>query len=230
MHARLADARSHYPAPVYARYGLSLDGGVEGTWRRVEGPVRTKIRRAREAGLGASWHGAEGLDGFYALYVATMRRLGSPPHGREWFAALVQRYRCEASIVLIRHREEAVAGAFVLRWRDWMGFPWAGSSAASFTLRPNNLLFWSIVERACAEGLARLDLGRSPLGAGPAHFKRGFGAEEQPLHYVCLRPDGRPMPALSPRSSVLRAASAAWGRLPPSVAMRCGPIAARWLT
>lgn len=217
------------PAPVFGNYLLPLDGGAAGAWQRVEGPVRTKIRRARAAGLVAEWQKEEGIAAFYPVYLATMRRLGSPPHARQLFATVFRHFRGESSILTVRQGEETLAAAFVLRWRDWMGIPWAASRADAFALRPNNLLFWSIIERACAEGLDELDMGRSPLGSGPAHFKRGWGARERPLCYLRLRPDGKVLPPLNPASPLLRGASSLWRRLPAWLAARWGPYLARRL-
>ena len=66
--------------------------------------------------------------------------------------------------------------------------------------------------------------GRSPRDSGTHRFKRGWGAREQPLAWIRLAPDGRPLSVEGPGDSgVLRAFSRAWTRLPVPVASWLGP-------
>jgi lipid II:glycine glycyltransferase (peptidoglycan interpeptide bridge formation enzyme) len=194
--------------------------------------VRTKVRAARKRGLLAQWHGPEALDDFYAVYRDTMRRLGSPVHARRFFA--IAAAAVGARLLIVRDTAEeaqgrAVAAAFVVSDERWIGFPFAASLTAARAKHPNLLLYWTLIETACREGYAALDLGRSPRGSGPAHFKAQWGAEEEPLAYA-IRPTrpgaGGPDDAASPR---LHAAAAVWRRLPERLTDAAGPHLARRL-
>ena len=83
------------------------------------------------------------------------------------------------------HLGRPVAAAFFLLYRDTAYF-WDGvSKREAHPLAPNNLLHWTLIEQAVAEGFRRYDM----LGAnlpGVARFKATFGPQSVPYGFLSL--------------------------------------------
>ena len=213
---------------TYVNVQLPLDPNPEVVWRnRVDGKVRSKVTRAQEKGLECHLSGREKIGAFYRLYTHTMHRLGSPPHAKALFEHTFDAYPEQAEIALVMHEGQPIAGAFIMHDDRWIGFPWAASLAGSHPLRPNNLLYWKIVEYACRKGYAALDMGRSPKGSGTLHFKMQWGGTARPLWYYYFVSSGKTPSVRDTTSLMMRTASGLWRRLPEGVSTRLGPRLAR---
>jgi FemAB-related protein (PEP-CTERM system-associated) len=232
---RVVELRESAPQPwpyastsTYVNILLPLAPDPELVWcERVDSRVRTKVRAARERGLTSRWAGVEALDEFHAIYLDTMHRLGSPPHARRLFEAICAHLPHAVRLLFIMDGARAIATAFVMRDARWIGFPWAASRADAFAKHPNNLLYWTLIEDACAAGYAALDLGRSPRASGTAHFKLQWGGVATPLWYYFALAKRPPRRDASDRSMMV--ASALWRCLPRSAADAWGPWFARRL-
>lgn len=215
---------------TYVNIQLPLTSDPDEVWRlRLDSRVRTKVRAATKRGLSVLWGGQEHLDMFYELYLDTMHRLGSPPHRRSFFRETLDTFAEQASILLVADGDRPAAAAIVVQDQDWIGFPWAASSSQMRAKHPNNLLYWSLIEKACHEGFDSLDMGRSPVGSGTLHFKKQWGGVVRPLWYYFSSAGGEPRVSLDASDPFMKLASGLWRRLPVSLANRFGPSVARLL-
>jgi CelD/BcsL family acetyltransferase involved in cellulose biosynthesis len=115
-----------------------------------------------------------------------------------------------------------ISGAMTLAHRDVMYVPFASSRAAYFPLRPNNLLYHRLIERACAAGLSTFDFGSSIRGASTFAFKTGWGAQPVPvISYVYTRAQKKPR--LDAGAPSIQAGVRLWQRLPRTLADAAGP-------
>ena len=71
-------------------------------------------------------------------------------------------------------------------------------------------------------GAGRFDFGRSTRQAGTYRFKKQWGAEEIPLYWYYLLPEGRALPELRPDSAKYRFMVACWKKLPVGLATALG--------
>jgi len=214
----------------YVNVRLPLSADPEALWReRVDTRVRTKVRAARKRGLRVEWaHGdAAVVEAFFRIYAETMHRLGSPPHSKALFHNVAEVFAGESQIVLVMDGDDPVAGAFVMHEARWVGFPWAASLTQASVKHPNNLLYWAIIEWACKRGYKFLDLGRSPAGSGPAHFKTQWGGVTRPLSYYYVLTGASKPPTRDATDPAMVLASKIWGRLPQRVSNWAGPSLAR---
>lgn len=213
---------------TYVNVRLPLARGADEVWQtRLESRVRTKIRAAKKRGLRVAWGGRDFLGSFFGLYAETMHRLGSPPHSKLFFQTILDVFSDQARILVILDGDEPAAAAFVMQDNRWIGFPWASSSMRMRTKHPNNLLYWSLIEKACGEGYDTLDMGRSPIGSGTLHFKKQWGGVVRPLWYHFHSTGGEPLVSLDASDPVMKLASHMWRRLPIRMANRLGPSLAR---
>lgn len=160
--------------------------------------TRRGVAKARREGLTFERRAdADALDAFYRLHVRTRRRLGAPTQSKRFIDGLLALFeRGHGFVALVSaHGARPVAAAVFLRLGAHLIYKYGASDAAALSLRPNNLLFAEVIRWAGADGCRTLDLGRTDLdNEGLRRFKRGWGAEELPLHYTYVGldpPSGR---------------------------------------
>jgi serine/alanine adding enzyme len=192
-------------------------------WARLDSKVRNQVRKALKSGLTVAWRGPEALDAFYDLFATNMRDLGSPVHGRRFFAALLTEFRTSARLILVRDGDETVGGGVCLAFRDTVIVPWAATRRDYRPKCPGNLLYWEAIRWSCEAGFRRFDFGRSSPGSGTYLFKKQWGAVESPLFWECFQRTGG-------RSDLVQSAGdqhawliKAWTRLPVAVTTLIGP-------
>jgi FemAB-related protein (PEP-CTERM system-associated) len=209
---------------------LDLPADSETLWNGLDAKVRNQVRKARSAGFEMVIGGMELLDEFMGVYVRNMRDLGSPPHHRRFFQSILDHFPEAVKIFIVRSGSAAVAGSFTLIDRGVMRVPWAASDWRLKKDCPNMLLYWSMLEAACAEKLKTFDFGRSTREAGTWRFKKQWGSLEVPLYWQYLLGGSETLPELRPDSGKYRLMVSAWRKLPVSLAGKLGPWIIRKLS
>lgn len=153
--------------------------------------VRRAVRKAETSGLTVRLaDGARDLTHVYFdLHAETRRRLGVPTQPRRFFEALWTHMVDPGLgfVLLAYHDSQPVAGAVFLEWHGSTVYKFGASAQRFWPLRPNNLILWEAMQRACASGSQELDFGRSDLeDEGLRAFKASWGAVERPLVYTRL--------------------------------------------
>jgi CelD/BcsL family acetyltransferase involved in cellulose biosynthesis len=177
------------------------------------------VRRAETAG--------DLVDGFYGLHVRTRQRLGVPVQPRRYFVRLWERI-LEPGLgfcLLAQNGDSTIAGAVFLAWRSTVVYKYAASDRRFLGLRPNYALLWEAIRWSGANGYEAMDLGRTDLDhGGLRHFKRAWGAREEPLVYSKLG-DNRGQEFSSRGASLL---SPVIRHSPPSVCRAIGELLYRY--
>jgi FemAB-related protein (PEP-CTERM system-associated) len=217
------------PAGSKVAVMLKLESDPDVMWKRLDGKVRNQVRKATSAGLSSAWCGIEGLDEFYGVFTTNMRDLGSPVHGRRFFATLLEEFADSTRLLLVRDGSRAVAGGVCTVFGDTVIVPWASSLREWRSRCPSNLLYWEVIRSACEKRLRWLDFGRSSLGSGTYRFKMQWGGLERPLHWERFGRSDSQSPAGADDARYAWAVSA-WQRLPVAVATMLGPLLRRHLS
>jgi serine/alanine adding enzyme len=215
------------PAMHKVTLGLDLDRDPDRLWCRLDRDVRNKVRRAERWGLSIESGGAENLTDFYDVLANRMRDLGSPVHDIAFLRAAAEEFGDRARIVLVRLGRTTVGGLMALACKDTLVVPWSACLKEYFRLRPNMLLYWETIRFACAEGFGRFDFGRSTVQSGTYHFKRQWGAREEPLLWYTIPIGTRASPAVPGAAQTL---TKVWQRLPLALTRRLGPPIRKYLT
>ncbi len=222
------------PAAPAARVNLVLPLAPEEAeqWGAIGAKVRNQVRKAQKEGLTlADWDPGDLLDGFYACFAENMRDLGSPVHGRVFFAEAAKRFGGRLRFIVAADGERAVGGLVAVHYAGRVTVTWASTLRAERARCPNNLIYWEALRWAVALGASHFDFGRSPVGGGTYRFKRGWGAEERPLAWTRLSAKGEPLPVGSLQESrVLARLSALWRRFPVAWTEALGPTLRRHLS
>ena len=204
---------------------LSLDGGAERVWHRFTGRIRTAVRVALRHELELRT-GRDQLEPFYEVLAENMHRKGAPIYGRPFMASLLDVLGPRADVMTLWSGRTPISGALTIAYGNVMYVPFVSSVAAYFPLRPNNLLYWRIIERACSAGLGVLDFGTSLVGTSTLRFKLGWGAVIHPAPSYVYARTSEP-PTLTPDSASVRAGVALLKKLPRAVADLIGPSISR---
>jgi serine/alanine adding enzyme len=203
---------------------------ADAVWKALPPERRNRVRKGDKSGLSCVWGGADLLDGFYDVFAANMRDLGSPVHHPRFFRTMLEALGEAARVLQVRERTGRPVGAAVcLFFRDTIAVPWVSSRREAFALCPNFVLYWEVIRFGCEGGYRTLDLGRSFKNAGTFEFKRQWGAHPHPLPWIFrdLVP-GAP-PSLDRDSSRFRRVADLWKRLPLPLANLAGPWVRRQL-
>ena len=176
---------------VAFRHVLELSRTPEEAESRLSSATRRNIRTAQRASLALRAADCEAdIDTvFYRLQTQTRKRQGLPVQPRRFFRLLWRRI-LEPGLgfaLFAYDGRTPAAGAIFLAWKRTVIYKYGASDAAYWLLRPNNLLFWEAIRRACTEGYEVLDFGRCDFdGAGLRRFKLGWGCDEEELRYTSL--------------------------------------------
>jgi lipid II:glycine glycyltransferase (peptidoglycan interpeptide bridge formation enzyme) len=148
--------------------------------------LRQNVNKARESGV--QIRNVEDVDAFYDLYLAAMRRRGSPQFPRRFFEGLTEEFGEQCSVLLAESEGTPIAGLLALDYGGRRHLLLNGSDHDYWDLRPNDLLYWHSIQQACERGYDLVDFGRSEAGSGVARFKERFGGHTSRLTTLARPP------------------------------------------
>lgn len=194
LHKKGFEIPKEYSHQVHSfKVGLrrSIQGSREELWQSLGSKVRNQVRKARKCNCLSRIGGMELLAPFYSVFSQNMRDLGSPVHALSFFEEIFQKFKAQATIILIEREQEPLAGAVVVRMHETVYNPWASSLRAFRPHCPNMFLYWRMLAFACEQGARFFDFGRSSPGAPTHRFKEQWGAESRPLawHVFSRKPN-----------------------------------------
>jgi serine/alanine adding enzyme len=181
---------------------LALPATEDELFKRVGPKMRADIRRPEKEGMTATVGGAELLPEFHAVYAAVMRDLGSPCHSLALFRACFARMPERSFVCVVRYEGRPVGGGYLVGMGDTLEIPCAGTLHAMNRLRPNMLLYWTVLREAIRRGYRAFSFGRSSADSGTFTFKKNWGAEAHPLTYHYLLRPARRCPTCAPTTHV----------------------------
>jgi lipid II:glycine glycyltransferase (peptidoglycan interpeptide bridge formation enzyme) len=159
---------------------IDLTSPEDELWAGLRGKWRQYVTRARRAGVTVVEAGAEGLDDFYAIYVATARRAGFVHRARDAYATTYAAFARHGAARLLFAQDadgERQATLLLLGCGATAVEPYGGMTAAGAASRANYLLKWEAIRSSRQLGFATYDLW-GLAHPGIEQFKAGFGGEE----------------------------------------------------
>lgn len=209
---------------------LALPSTEEELFKRVGPKMRADIRRPEKEGMSASLGGLELLPEFHQVYAAVMRDLGSPCHSLALFRECLARLPERSFVCVVRYEGRPVGAGCLVGMGDTLEIPCAGTLHTMNRLRPNMLLYWTVLREAIRRGYKTFSFGRSSADSGTFTFKKNWGAEPHPLTYHYLLGEGASVPDLRPDNPKYRRVIEAWQRMPLALTNRLGPRLLRHLS
>lgn len=225
-HLELRHDRRRFPALAPKEHKvamtLALPGDADTLWTALDRKVRNQVRKAEKSALTTEVGGRALAGEFYHVFCRNMRDLGTPVYTPRLFETVLDTFPDRARVVVVRLDGAPVAAGLTWRYRERTEVPWASSLREFNALSPNNLLYWTILKQAIADGSTVMDFGRSTPNEGTFHFKKQWGAEPTPLCWEYDVASGA-LPDQSPKNPKFQLAIRAWQQLPLAVANTLGP-------
>lgn len=176
------------PSPHrYWQHTLRLEADAGAVERKAKSSLRRGAAKARREGLVATRATDDrALDTFYRLHLQTRRHQGVPTQSKRFIRGLRRIFDSGHGFVsIVTEEKRPIAAAVFLGFGGHLTYKYGASDRSALKRRPNNLLFSDVIRWACEAGYESLDFGRTDLdNEGLRSFKRGWGAEETPLHYT----------------------------------------------
>jgi FemAB-related protein (PEP-CTERM system-associated) len=160
---------------------------------------------------------------FYEIYAASVRNLGTPVYGYQYFEKIRQSFPETCKIFLVEYQGKVIAGVLVFFHKGQVLPYYGGALKAYFHLAPNDFMYWELMRFAAANGYQIFDFGRSKQGTGSFNFKRHWGFQPRPLPYVYYPLTSQPIPDTSSLNPNLQWAIRLWRSLPLKLTMILGP-------
>ncbi|GIU73533.1 MAG: peptidoglycan bridge formation protein FemAB [Bryobacteraceae bacterium] len=218
----------YHPVRRYVTFTKELQGTEEELLQSIPRKTRASIRKSLQCGLAS--RRTRSLDDFLRLYLANLRRLGTPAFPRAHFERLLERYGDSCFILEILSGDVVVAAVLTFLFRDQI-LPYYGASDPRYhALQPNNFMYWDLMRAGLREGFRLFDFGRSKIEkSGSFDFKSHWGMTMRELPYEVLLVRRRQPPDLSPNNPRFELFIQTWRRLPLWLTNRLGPALVKWV-
>lgn len=191
--------------------------------------LRSQVRRGEKEGMHVRTGGVELLDDFYEMFSRTMRDLGTPVYGKEFFNEILSRFQKDTRLCCVYRENKVLAAGFLYGFRQILEISWAASDRRYARMAPNMLLYGSVLRYACEQGYRIFDFGRSSKGSGTYRFKEQWGAKPLPLYWYYWLSKETKLPQLNPQNPKYRLAIRIWQYLPIPVTNLFGPMIVKYL-
>lgn len=208
------------------RMVLPLPESTQALWNMIRGKLRNQVRKADHVGLKVACGGEVLLPGFYEVFAANMRELGSPVWSSSFFRSVLRRFPERTRIYLVSYGTLPIAAGLILRFKNSVEIPWASSLRPYNHLCANVRMYWQMLVDAVEQGYEVFDFGRSAPDGSHYRFKRQWGAFPEQIcwHY---------WPGSPPEEQGLEGhrqqLATTWRWLPSWTTRAVGPVIRRWL-
>lgn len=175
--------------PLHCYAVLKLDE-KEHLWQRsLTYEARKAVNKARKAGLTIHIRrGGRAIEEpFYTLYLDSMKRLGVPPHPKKFFVKLAEELGDNVVGAWVMSKAAPVGVLLGVVTGQRIHTLVTASDCSAWSMRPNDLAHWELIDWAVVAGLRVFDFG-SVRYPGQYQFKSKWGASMQVYNCYCISP------------------------------------------
>lgn len=206
----------------YCTLIFDLTPGPEGIWKAFKHKVRYNARMAEKAGVEIE-HGSHLLDSLYENIAISMRRLGTPVHSKAFYKNMIQQCPEDVTLFVAKVSGKCIGSAITVGFKDQIQLLTYASDSNYWHLKPNEFMYWKIIQYAHGRGYKYLDFGRSKWDSGTFNFKKHIGADPVPLYYQYALTRARSVPDVSQDNPKYQLAIRCWQHLPLGITKTLGP-------
>jgi len=209
---------------------LDLPASEKALWDSFDANVRRRVRRAQKEGIEVRI-GGDQLEAFYKVFAIHMRDLGTPAQSLAFFRAIAEEFPHDVRFACAYLGDMPIACICGFLWGTEFEVTWASALRSHKHLAANMLVYWTLMQRAIAEGARTFNFGRSTPGSGQHRFKRQWGAarDETLWWYQRSEASEAAQSTPSPDQSRYALATQIWRRLPVAITNRLGPSIVRYI-
>lgn len=157
--------------------------GPDAMWAELHASARRAIRKSEKGGVTVRSADTVGdMRSFFELHLKTRKQkyglLAQPwPFFERIWDNFMEQGR--GHLLLAEADGEILAGVVYLRWKDTLYYKFNASAVDALGLRPNDLIMWTGLQRAHADGASWVDFGVSDTDQdGLIRYKRKYATEE----------------------------------------------------
>jgi hypothetical protein len=186
---RSGDALFQATAPSLSFHGhrMSLHGGIDFLFSKLQSPVRRAIRKAENSGLSVeASQSLEAVRAFYSLHCRTRRQHGLPPQPFRFFRNIQEQILAHnhGAVISASWRGRPIASSIFLYRGTEALYKFGASDKRHQELRAGNLVMWEAIKWLALRGMRTLRFGRTSLAdEGLRRYKLGWGTEEYRINY-----------------------------------------------
>lgn len=224
----VADAPAGWAArnDLYYSFSWEIAAAEEDNLKQIPRKQRAVVRKALEADLDCKIE--TNTENFYALFSASVHRLGTPVQSRRYFSNLLQEFGPDdCDILTITADGKPMSSVLSFYFRDAVLPYFTGGALAARQYGANDLMYWRLMRRARERGYTLFDFGRSKTGTGPFSFKKNWGFTPTPITHAYYLPAGGEPPNTNPTNPKYELLIKAWQRMPLALANLIGPYIIR---
>ncbi|TWU39728.1 FemAB family protein [Novipirellula artificiosorum] len=214
--------RLNYQRTDKVHMRLELPESAEALMKSFKSKLRSQIKKTGEYGLAVRFGGAELLDDFYTVFAHNMRDLGTPVFSRTLFSSILQQFKSDAELCLVRKGTRPIACGLLVHVGGVTEVPSASSLREFNRTGANMLMYVNLLERAIQRGSQIFDFGRSSEESGTYKFKAQWGAQPYPAVWQYYVRKGSP-DEMRPDASGKQRMVKVWQRLPVWLTKIMGP-------
>jgi FemAB-related protein (PEP-CTERM system-associated) len=211
----------------YATFSKTLDPDPEKNLMAIPRKQRAMIRKAFNFELSAELD--SDANRLYEAMLPCKRNLGTPFFGKRYLQSIMDQFGQNVEVTTITKKSDTICSVMSFRFRDQILPYYGGGGDSARALNGNDFMYWSVMEKACRDGVRIFDYGRSMEGSGAYRFKKHWGFEPAPLCYEFHLVGGDSLPNLNPSNAKYALAIRLWKKLPLPIAGTIGPFLARRL-
>ncbi len=187
---RIAPSPNVFSECNFVNHVLHLGKDPETLFRSFDKHTQRAIKIPQKGGIVVrTCKSYEEYEEYFRLQVMTRKRLGVPAQPKDFFKG-VWKYILNPGMgfVLMAYKGSTpLAGGVFFTFNKTITYKYSASDRDYQALRPNHAFILHAIQRANAEGYARIDFGRSEIkNEGLKRFKRGWGATEEDLPYTII--------------------------------------------
>ncbi len=212
---------------LYVTFRRPITASHDANMKAIPRKQRAMVRKGIQYGLTSV--ADRDTRRLHAIYAESVRNLGTPVFGHDYFLLLMRAFRDDADIVTIFDGDRAIASVMNFHFRDEVLPYYGGGTSFARHRAGNDFMYWEVMRRAADRGYRLFDFGRSKIGTGAFAFKHNWGFEPVNLPYRFRLAPGASIPDINPLNPKYRLFIAAWKRLPLPVANVLGPPIVRGL-
>ena len=242
MNKELNDGRKHYEVRSlypgdnnfeadhkYVKHIIKLEEDPDKIWKNVnKKTIKYSIKKSLKCGVTIHQDNSEyGVNEFFRLNKLTRKKHGVPSQPLLLFEKIYEHFIAsdEGSISLAKSGSKIIAAGLFLKLNNTVYYKYSAADPVYLLQKkPNHLMTWEAIKRACLDGYSDFDFGRTIISnEGLCRYKEMWGAEKIKLPY-CYYPKALGVGTLEGSGRLYRLMTSIWKNTPEFVS---GPIGSR---
>lgn len=166
----------------------------------------------------------------YKIYSESLRNLGTPVFSASYFGVLQQIFGERCDVLTVEHKGQAISSVLSFYYKGQVMPYYGGGLNEARALKSNDYMYYQLMCTAkSSRQSSYFDFGRSKDDSGAYKYKRTWGMEPQPLHYLFYLVKATELPNLSPNNPKYKFLIRMWQKLPLNISRLIGPFLSKYL-